>query len=348
MDMELSFGTHLLSQDEQMTSITMTDLYTMIRQKDSSLASQQAVLRSILSIDAQKYRNLKKNLPYFVCGKFVTGRRKMDEFTSTSGFVIDIDHYNHPNKTLDELKEELAVDNRIALLYTSPSGNGLKILFILDMPCQDANIYAAFYRQFAMSFAKEHDITNFVDYKTNDVTRACFLAHDPNCRINPNATTISIDKYVNLNNVDMFLNNDRLLDSTCNDLTYQEEVDCETTKSVDPNEETLKHIRDILTVNKRKRTQKEDTMFIVPTEIKNIMDGLRALIDEAGVELYETRGIQYGIKLMLRTTLLQAEINVFYGKRGYSVVLSPKKGTSKQLGCMMQELVSDYLYGLTA
>lgn len=67
------------------------------------------------------------------------------------------------------------------------------------------------------------------------------------------------------------------------------------------------------------------------------------------ISLYtkDTRNIQYGIKLMFRTHQLKAEINLFFGHKGYSVVESPKRGTSMQLNGMMAQLVNDYVQTLT-
>ena len=353
MELELSFGKNLTSQEEKLTPLTLADLYSMIRQPESALARQQSILRSILNIDAGKYRNLKKNLPYFVCGKFACGRRVADEFASTSSFVIDLDHFDSPDKTLQELKDELSQDERIALLFTSPSGTGLKMLFLLDQPCTDANVYAAFYRQFALEFAKEHDITRFVDYRTNDVARACFIASDPDCRINLTAQPVAMDQHVNLQNVDLFLSEDKQLTATCHELAVlQTDERNAQEKGTEPDKDTLQRIKAVLDTNRRKRAEKEEkereaSMAYVPFEIRNIMDGLKTSVEETGIELYETKGIQYGVKLMFRTAVQQAEINVFYGKKGYSVVLSPKRGTSPQLGGMMRELVSDYIYGIT-
>lgn len=347
MNMELSFGTRLTAQDEKMTVITLTDLYGMIRQPGSAIAKQQAVLRSVLAIDMVKYRKLKKDLPYFVCGKFVTGRRTMDDFAVTSCFVIDLDHYESDDKTFDELKDELSADNRVVLIFTSPSGTGLKMLFMFDKPCSDINVYATFYRQFAMTFAKEHGIERFIDYKTNDVTRACFLAYDPDSRINLTAEAVSMEKYVCVDNVDDFFASESQTAAECRDITCVDAGSLETAKAIDPNEETMRRIKTILDTNKRKRAEAEATASPIPNEMLNVIDGMKPLMDEVGVELYGMRSIQYGVKLMLRTSTLLAEINVFYGKRGFSVVHTPKRGTSHHLGSMMKALVSDYLYSYT-
>ncbi len=49
---------------------------------------------------------------------------------------------------------------------------------------------------------------------------------------------------------------------------------------------------------------------------------------------------------MFRTHQLKAEINLFFGHKGYSVVASPKRGTSMQLNGMMAQLVNDYIQTL--
>ena len=81
----------------------------------------------------------------------------------------------------------------------------------------------------------------------------------------------------------------------------------------------------------------------VPSEIKAIFEGLKTSVEETGIELYETRDIQYGMKLCFRVNLVLAELNLFFGKRGFSVVESPKRGTSKELNGMIAELVRDYI-----
>ena len=81
---------------------------------------------------------------------------------------------------------------------------------------------------------------------------------------------------------------------------------------------------------------------------ETLTDNLKSSVEETGVELYDTRKIQYGMKLMFKTKQLRAEINLFYGHRGYSVVESPKRGTSLELNSMMAQLVNDYVNGVNA
>ena len=57
----------------------------------------------------------------------------------------------------------------------------------------------------------------------------------------------------------------------------------------------------------------------------------------------EVCDIQYGKKFKFRLGLKLAEVNVFYGKRGFKVVKSPKSGTNDELNGLMVELIEDYL-----
>lgn len=111
---------------------------------------------------------------------------------------------------LDEQKAELAKDERIAMMFTSPSGCGLKLIFLLDKPCLDENIYSSFYKQFAWDFAKEHHLETFIDLKTNDVTRACFIPADDHAILNMTATPVNLENYVDLDCVDLFIKEDKM------------------------------------------------------------------------------------------------------------------------------------------
>ena len=53
--------------------------------------------------------------------------------------------------------------------------------------------------------------------------------------------------------------------------------------------------------------------------------------------------INYGKKLQLSLGRRSAELNLFYGKRGFTVVQSPKRGTSSELNQTAAELVECYL-----
>lgn len=339
----VSLGTKIVAANEKLTSINMIDLFEMIAHPEPSLRNQTEVLRSIQRMDSAKYNLMKKSLPYFVCAHFDPDYRRKENFSSASSFVLDIDHVDDKSIHLDELKAELAKDERIAMMFTSPSGCGLKLIFLLDKPCLDENIYSSFYKQFAWDFAKEHHLETFIDLKTNDVTRACFIPADDHAILNPTATPVNWENYVNLDCVDLFIKEDKM-PSISQEKQVQDLEPVE--KNLDPDRETMNRIKERLELSQKKKLPQEVRPIYVPEEITNIVTDLKQSIEETGVELYDTRNNQYGIKLMFRTHQLKAEINLFFGHKGYSVVESPKRGTSMQLNDMMAQLVNDYIQTL--
>jgi tetratricopeptide (TPR) repeat protein len=85
----------------------------------------------------------------------------------------------------------------------------------------------------------------------------------------------------------------------------------------------------------------------VPEQLEQILEKLTEYIAEAGVKIDEVSNIHYGKKIKLRAGVLQAEINLFFGKKGFSVVKSPRQGTSEQLNELMtayiRAFISDYI-----
>ena len=73
------------------------------------------------------------------------------------------------------------------------------------------------------------------------------------------------------------------------------------------------------------------------------MDSLSHYLIEHNVEINKISNISYGKKLQLRLGLKQAEINLFYGKKGFSVVISPRSGTSKEMNELMKELITTFI-----
>lgn len=74
------------------------------------------------------------------------------------------------------------------------------------------------------------------------------------------------------------------------------------------------------------------------------MEGLKTFLESSGLSVQDVRNISYGKKLSLAVGTKSAKINIFYGKRGFSVVKSPKCGTNKELNDLAADLISSYLY----
>ena len=95
------------------------------------------------------------------------------------------------------------------------------------------------------------------------------------------------------------------------------------------------------------RKQREQQPVYVPAQVEQVMQGVRQAIEELGVEVTDVRDIQFGKKVIMRCEMRQAELNIFFGKKGFSVVTSPKRGTSQDLNELMSRAVENYLHALT-
>ena len=60
-------------------------------------------------------------------------------------------------------------------------------------------------------------------------------------------------------------------------------------------------------------------------------------------ETCEVVNIHYGKKFKFRLQLKEAEINLFYGKRGYTVVQSPRHGTNAELNVVCAQILTEML-----
>jgi hypothetical protein len=91
---------------------------------------------------------------------------------------LDFDHL--PN--IAEIKQLLLKDVyfETQLLFTSPSGDGLKWVIPIDINKANHRIYFI-----AVSNYLEQTYSLKPDASGKDISRACFLPHDPEAYINP-------------------------------------------------------------------------------------------------------------------------------------------------------------------
>jgi hypothetical protein len=85
-------------------------------------------------------------------------------------------------ENLNALRFQLQTDEYLntQLLFTSPSGNGLKWIVSIDA---NAHTHADYFNAIADYLKRTYNVE--VDKSGKDLSRACFLPHDPNCYINP-------------------------------------------------------------------------------------------------------------------------------------------------------------------
>lgn len=340
MNNMLLAGANITSTNDELKKVTLDYLYHNLRNPKPSIESRIRQLRIIRDLDPKQYAMLKRQLPYIVCGVFNPPYRTKENFAYIEYFIVDIDHISDKNMNLNAIRSQLENDPRIVMSFVSPSEDGLKLLFHLSERCYDIGLYTLFYKVFIHQFSVDYNLEQVVDTKTSDVSRACFISIDPNVYYNADATPIILSKFIDKNDVSSMFD---LKKSIEKDEKTQMKV-TEEKADKNPTEEIMQQIKAKLNPNGR-TLKKEKTVF-VPDRLEEIMENLKGHIEETGVVLYETINIQYGKKLRFKNGILLAEINIFYGKHGFSVIQTPKCGTSSEFNQLMADYISAYISSL--
>nr|NQU90352.1 virulence protein E [Bacteroidota bacterium] len=295
-------------------------------------------LRLVLTIDAKKYSVLKRNLPYVTCGIFSPPYRKTENFASIGVFMLDIDHLSQKELLASQLKEKMKADNRIELMFESPGGDGLKILFRLSEKCFDPVKYSMFYKVFAKAFSDQYGLSQVIDTRTSDVTRACFVSIDSDAFFNENAEKINMAAYINfddpfqVNEIKRMEKEEKIMDDPeppINELT----------------DDVLLKIKQKLNPNIRTAREKNIT---VPEELDKLIPKIGKHVEKYNLAIAEIKNIHYGKQLRFTAGTHFAVINLFYGKNGYKVVNTTKSGSSNQLVDIANRVLCELLFSENA
>jgi len=134
-------------------------------------------LRSIA--DPKQARQFKaNNFDYCTFSGVFTSRNDKNLVKHSGLLAVDFDHL--PN--LDEVRQALLADDYFdtQLLFISPSGDGLKWIIPIDI---SQTPHSEYFTAVAKYILQTYSIE--VDKSGRDISRACFLAYDPNAFINP-------------------------------------------------------------------------------------------------------------------------------------------------------------------
>lgn len=115
----------------------------------------------------------------------------------------------------------------------------------------------------------------------------------------------------------------------------------ETKKHLDIDKETIDKIKQTLNPNAKLKARTPN--IYVPNELEDIMEDLKNFITERNITITEIRNINYGKKMRFKIGFKQAEINLFFGKHGFTVVQSPRTGTDQEMNKLMAEVVESFI-----
>lgn len=336
--MNLQIGLHITQANDPLQSIPLARIHHSLLHPKPAFQQQIERLRLIRAMDERQYKRLKTELPYFVCGHFHPAIRKREHFSSIQCFVVDMDGFEWAECNRQDVVQALQADERLLLLFTSPSGDGLKAMFQLHEPCQDAGLYSAFYKAFIQQLATQYHLEKVIDTVTSDVSRACFLSIDPQAYYQPNASPIILTDYFDPSQPDAL----HLIQKANQQM--QETQAEKPNKKLDkgPTDEVLLAIKQKLNPNFRPKPPKPAPH--IPERLHEVMPDIIAALQANELTLLEETPISYGKQLKVGMGHHWAEVNIFYGKRGFSIVKSTKSGSQAQLAELLYQIIHALLF----
>lgn len=328
-------GRNIAAAEEKLLKVTPDYVYNSVRNPKPEIASMINRLRIIRSIDPEKYSRYKRELPYLICAAFNPQIRKSDYFVYTDYFIVEIDQISHNNLTINDLKYRIQRDARVFMLFKSPGEDGLKIMFRLAQRCFDAGLYSVFYKRFVIEFSSKYKLDSVIVRNAYDVCRPCFISNDSEAYFNPNSQKVDIESYVNLNDSASLLDDIKELRRS-----YKDNLLSDNRDDKKPDEDALARIRSLLQISPPAKSKFKS---YIPEQLNDITEDLKAYLETTGLIVNDIRSISYGKKLTVSLSGKVAQINLFYGKNGYSVIKSLGYGINKDLNDIVSDLIRSYL-----
>ena len=164
--------------------ITVAGLYRVIVAPPSPLRDRAAAARAEYEAHSKspRYRELKSRLDYVTVGGTFARREDAALLVASDLLVLDFDEMRG---SVADARAELLADAilapAIALLFVSPSGDGLKVVVAADTRYTRAENY----QQLADYLTDHYGWGPTLDSRTADISRACFLSHDPDTWVAP-------------------------------------------------------------------------------------------------------------------------------------------------------------------
>lgn len=341
------YGTQLTQPQDIMRKINAEALYKEITQPHGKLYDQIKQLRSVKLMDEKQFKKLKVILPYFVCGFFSPAQRKKENFAFTNHFVVDIDHISRNNQSIEGIKSRLIKDDRIYMVFISPGNDGLKLIFQLTDRITDSNYFSYFYKKFSIALADQYQLHGLIDTKTSDVSRCCFLSYDESAYFNENPSGISAEEILpsfEMGEMSRIINEEKAYQKKVDELVKEGELQRE------PEEVPRVLADDILTqiklrINPTARVKQPMKDYYIPPELDEAWEAIESRLNEAEMYIESNRKISYGRQVKIKAGKYWCELNIFFGKKGFTVLKTTKTGSNEVLATLSQQYLQDYLSG---
>lgn len=176
---------------------TLSEIVRIIRE-DSSVRDRTEKHRYYLSQGNTKAASREKaSCPCFAVAVRFRGGKQLAHICGWTGLgMVDIDHI--PADRLAEVREKVVSDAHTHLCYTTVSGQGLRILYRLNLPegFGESSEAVSAYRNTFLSVCRYYTALTGCecDLACKNATRLSGLAHDSEVYFHPEATAFEIEK----------------------------------------------------------------------------------------------------------------------------------------------------------
>lgn len=151
---------------------------SMILERIKTGASKVKIEQIRKESDKSKRNELKKSLPS-ICFSGIFKVRKKDSCIEHSGFIcLDFDGFEN-EVNLSSKRTELVSDPYTFALFTSPSGDGLKVVVKIPKSIE--------YHEQYFATLQEYYNSPYFDIATKDISRVCYESYDPDLFVNENS-----------------------------------------------------------------------------------------------------------------------------------------------------------------
>lgn len=155
--------------------------------KDSTWTRQIQKLRGI-GREGANYAKSKAALPAFMLSASTNGGQKAADVTAHSGLLqLDLDKIG--TGRVGDIRDRIGEDRHILAAWISPTGDGVKAIMLIPPSVEDHKA------AFAAAVSYMHEKYNVVvDPSCSDISRLCFVSHDPCLVVNDDAVSLEILK----------------------------------------------------------------------------------------------------------------------------------------------------------
>ena len=136
----------------------------------------------------KKYTELKNTLPVFMASGIFKGNKSAKSLQHHSGnILLDFDHM----QDAQEFKIQVCKDPNTLAVFTSPSGNGMKVICKVNPIPNTPPEHIIAWKAVAKFYEKYGKASEGVDGTGKNVNRLCYLSYDPTVYYNPQSKTLS-------------------------------------------------------------------------------------------------------------------------------------------------------------